>query len=212
MSTTPPRALSRHYIYAPHSYLRLSAFLDQEQTAALLARAKELLSLVAVGAAAALVLLVRVVQPERHPLVTVHQDQLPPVQMVPVHHLHPRLAKVGQHEQQLLLHRLEVTVADDVLTRHRVVLVHEQTVLPDEIVKEGTPDSFAARVIGREDRSFRKGAEGPGRSVTQRQVSMTGELQVTDPELLRAALVNGMGRGKAYGCGLMTLAREVQAS
>lgn len=79
--------------------------------------------------------------------------------------------------------------------------------LPDEIVKEGAPESPAARVIGREDRAFRKGSNDPSRIVTQRQVTMTGELQVTDPGLLRTALIQGMGRGKAYGCGLMTLAR-----
>lgn len=79
--------------------------------------------------------------------------------------------------------------------------------LPDEIVTERAPDFPAAHVIGREDRSFRKDAGGPGHVVTQRQVAMTGGLQVTDPGMLRAALVNGMGRGKAYGCGLMTLAR-----
>ena len=34
-----------------------------------------------------------------------------------------------------------------------------------------------------------------------------GVLEVTDPDALRRALTHGIGRGKAYGCGLMTLAR-----
>jgi len=34
-----------------------------------------------------------------------------------------------------------------------------------------------------------------------------GRLEVDDVELFRHALLNGMGRAKAYGCGLMTLAR-----
>ena len=34
-----------------------------------------------------------------------------------------------------------------------------------------------------------------------------GVLEVTDPDALRHGLVHGIGRGKAYGCGLMTLAR-----
>ena len=33
-----------------------------------------------------------------------------------------------------------------------------------------------------------------------------GELEITDTEQLRDTLINGMGRGKAYGCGLLTLA------
>lgn len=33
-----------------------------------------------------------------------------------------------------------------------------------------------------------------------------GELEVVDPERLRSALLNGIGRGKGYGCGLLTLA------
>ena len=34
-----------------------------------------------------------------------------------------------------------------------------------------------------------------------------GVLEVSDPQALRHAVVSGIGRGKAYGCGLLTLAR-----
>lgn len=37
-------------------------------------------------------------------------------------------------------------------------------------------------------------------------VTYDGRLRVTDPEALRSALVSGIGKGKAYGCGLLTLA------
>lgn len=43
--------------------------------------------------------------------------------------------------------------------------------------------------------------------VTLALATFEGVLEVTDPELLRHGLVHGIGRGKAYGCGLMTLAR-----
>ena len=36
-------------------------------------------------------------------------------------------------------------------------------------------------------------------------VTYEGILQVTDPEQFRALLCQGMGRGKAYGLGLMTI-------
>ncbi|GEK04458.1 type I-E CRISPR-associated protein Cas6/Cse3/CasE [Streptomyces sp. 1-11] len=37
-------------------------------------------------------------------------------------------------------------------------------------------------------------------------VTFDGRLEVTDPQLLRRALTQGIGKAKAYGCGLLTLA------
>ena len=45
-----------------------------------------------------------------------------------------------------------------------------------------------------------------GRMVTLSTAVFEGSLQVDDPELLRKALVAGIGPGKGYGCGLLTLA------
>lgn len=56
--------------------------------------------------------------------------------------------------------------------------------------------------------SFRKsrgGDPGAGR-VSLVAVTFDGRLEVTDPEALRRTLVHGLGKAKAYGCGLMTLA------
>ncbi len=39
------------------------------------------------------------------------------------------------------------------------------------------------------------------------RADFVGHLEVIDAERLRESLVHGMGRAKAYGCGLMTLAR-----
>lgn len=50
---------------------------------------------------------------------------------------------------------------------------------------------------------FRRG----DRRVTLAIASFEGVLEVSDPQALRHAVVNGIGRGKAYGCGLLTLAR-----
>lgn len=46
-----------------------------------------------------------------------------------------------------------------------------------------------------------------GKTVSIGQARFEGALRVTDPALLRTALTQGIGRGKAYGNGLMTLAR-----
>jgi CRISPR system Cascade subunit CasE len=52
--------------------------------------------------------------------------------------------------------------------------------------------------------SFQKGGRG-GPLVTLSTATFVGNLVVTDAEKMREALVNGIGRGRAYGCGLITL-------
>ncbi|MBO3142456.1 type I-E CRISPR-associated protein Cas6/Cse3/CasE [Dermatophilus congolensis] len=46
-----------------------------------------------------------------------------------------------------------------------------------------------------------------GRNVTIAMATYDGLLHVTDADALREALTEGIGRAKAYGCGLMTLAK-----
>ena len=53
---------------------------------------------------------------------------------------------------------------------------------------------------------FQKGQQG--KPVTLLSVVYEGILQVTDPVLLRQVLTEGLGRGKAYGQGLLTVTRE----
>ena len=75
---------------------------------------------------------------------------------------------------------------------------------------EGTDE--AVLVAYRERPVFnrrRPGGEGCDRVTINRTV-YEGVLRVTDPESLRRALIAGIGRSKAYGCGLMTLARVRQ--
>lgn len=63
-------------------------------------------------------------------------------------------------------------------------------------------------VTGRGDRRFSRRAEGgKANTVTLRQAQFDGTMTVTDVPALRGVLVNGVGRGKAYGCGLLTLRR-----
>jgi CRISPR system Cascade subunit CasE len=56
--------------------------------------------------------------------------------------------------------------------------------------------------------SFAKSREerAQQRQVKVVTVTFEGLLTITDPPALRRALIQGLGRGKAYGCGLMTLA------
>lgn len=53
---------------------------------------------------------------------------------------------------------------------------------------------------------FSKGTEG-NRKVTLRTATFEGVLTICDLERFRQALLSGIGRAKAYGCGLLTVAR-----
>ncbi|MBF6360745.1 type I-E CRISPR-associated protein Cas6/Cse3/CasE [Nocardia farcinica] len=59
-----------------------------------------------------------------------------------------------------------------------------------------------AVITERTTKRFRRGSA----TVTLSVVTYEGVLAVSDPEKLRTALVNGIGRAKGYGCGLLTLA------
>lgn len=61
----------------------------------------------------------------------------------------------------------------------------------------------AVRLTERERLSFAK--RGGPRVIIQ-AVTYEGRLCVEDPGLARASLLNGVGAGRAYGCGLITLA------
>ncbi|MER7835363.1 type I-E CRISPR-associated protein Cas6/Cse3/CasE [Streptomyces sp. NPDC096040] len=62
------------------------------------------------------------------------------------------------------------------------------------------------QITVRDQRSLNFGKRSaPGR-VTLTTVTYDGRLQVTDPDALRHVLTSGLGKAKAYGCGLMTLA------
>ena len=54
---------------------------------------------------------------------------------------------------------------------------------------------------------FRKGTER-GRPVTLLSVTYEGRLTITDPVLFIQTLTEGLGRGKAYGLGLLTVAQR----
>lgn len=55
---------------------------------------------------------------------------------------------------------------------------------------------------------FGKGKESRGsrNQVRTAKARFSGTLEVTDAAALRGALINGIGRARAYGCGLLTLA------
>lgn len=56
------------------------------------------------------------------------------------------------------------------------------------------------------DKTRNANGKGRGKPVTLVTVTYDGRLEITDPPLLRRTLTQGLGRAKAYGCGLITLA------
>lgn len=71
---------------------------------------------------------------------------------------------------------------------------------PAEVVP---PEGFSAvRVTSREKLSFKRGQQ----RVTIARATFEGACEVANVDLLHHALTGGVGRAKAYGCGLLTLA------
>ncbi|MFF3305438.1 type I-E CRISPR-associated protein Cas6/Cse3/CasE [Streptomyces sp. NPDC002908] len=90
----------------------------------------------------------------------------------------------------------------------------DQRLLPSGTTHTGQPhdgDRYELTVHDKRALSFAKsrGSATPGARkapVSLVTVTFDGRLEVTDPEKLRRTLRQGIGKAKAYGCGLLTLA------
>lgn len=79
----------------------------------------------------------------------------------------------------------------------------------EEDLRSETGELLARRNLTLTERGtlrFGKHADGSRMQVTLATAQFDGLLEVTDAVALRGALTSGVGRGKAYGCGLLTLA------
>lgn len=68
----------------------------------------------------------------------------------------------------------------------------------------GDPTEPNVQIVERERLAFRKPVGG--NLVTLDTAVFEGRLRVTDSSRFRDVVTNGLGKGKAYGCGLLTLA------
>ncbi|MBR8740175.1 type I-E CRISPR-associated protein Cas6/Cse3/CasE [Nocardiopsis sp. MG754419] len=106
-----------------------------------------------------------------------------------------------------------------VTPRHQVGwLLKKQERCGFEVLRATDPDPAMPEVDGydvlvreRDSAGFDKADPRPERKGRRMRVPVVtatfdGRLTVTDPEALRRALTSGIGRAKAYGCGLLTLA------
>ena len=76
---------------------------------------------------------------------------------------------------------------------------------PKEIPRATSADDYQVIVRDHRDLEFKRKATDRN-SVKLLTVTYDGRLQVDDPDKLRTVLTAGLGKAKAYGCGLMTLA------
>ncbi|QID35101.1 type I-E CRISPR-associated protein Cas6/Cse3/CasE [Streptomyces albus] len=76
--------------------------------------------------------------------------------------------------------------------------------------KDDPGDEYEVIVHNKVPHQFRKGDAPRNAKTDVRLVRVTydGRLRITDPDALRRTLTCGLGKAKAYGCGLMTLAPE----
>lgn len=85
---------------------------------------------------------------------------------------------------------------------------------PAEVPRADEKAEHELLVHSRRDLVFGKSDEESGKRLDVRltRVTFDGRLRVTDADLLRRTLTAGIGKAKAYGCGLMTLAPVVETS
>jgi CRISPR system Cascade subunit CasE len=111
----------------------------------------------------------------------------------------------GLVEGQVLRFRLE---ANPTVTRrgkrHGLRRVDEQLVWLHRQAQRHGFDVLAATVSRIERRSFRKRTGGA--PIVLLAVRFDGYLQVREPYLLKRAIAQGIGHGKALGCGLLSIA------
>ncbi|MGW2155023.1 type I-E CRISPR-associated protein Cas6/Cse3/CasE [Nonomuraea sp. NPDC001699] len=79
-------------------------------------------------------------------------------------------------------------------------------VLEKPVERQLVPGQDQHEVIVHDRRQLTFKKSGQQKPVTLVTVTFDGRLEVTDPDALRRTLTMGLGRAKAYGCGLMTLA------
>jgi CRISPR system Cascade subunit CasE len=71
------------------------------------------------------------------------------------------------------------------------------------------PDAPNVRALPEDKSRGWRNREGRKQGLTFGSVLFEGKLAITDAERFQATLANGIGSGKAYGFGLLSIAREI---
>ena len=119
--------------------------------------------------------------------------------------IEPMIAKGDYHVAELEDGWTVVTEDSSVCSHYEHTIVINENGLPELLSYPGfalTEDSFTVTRV-----QWHHFAKRGTRPVSLLAVTYEGVLQVTDPEAFRNLLCQGMGRGKAYGLGLLTVMR-----
>ncbi|MGA5823150.1 type I-E CRISPR-associated protein Cas6/Cse3/CasE [Kitasatospora sp. NPDC094028] len=116
------------------------------------------------------------------------------------------------HRSYRMPHRTaaqQLTWLLDRTTRWGFTIPEARTDTPAPGLESSAPDAPVqiareVRITDRSRSTFTK--PGTRTPVTLTTATFEGHLRITDPGLLQAALLGGIGPSKAYGCGLLTLA------
>jgi CRISPR system Cascade subunit CasE len=73
--------------------------------------------------------------------------------------------------------------------------------------RQGVRHGFAVKVGVVSASDLLESNRKPGSSITVQQVCFDGVLEVQGPSSVQNALLDGIGHAKAFGCGLLSLAR-----
>lgn len=123
----------------------------------------------------------------------------------PVHNIRHEYVKVGERTKRAA-HRTPRHQMDWLLKRQEGAGFEiVQKPVERRLLPEG--DEYELIVSGQIPLQFRRSsAEARKNDVQITKVTFDGRLRVTEPDLFRRTLTHGLGKAKAYGCGLMTLA------
>ncbi|GLF98748.1 type I-E CRISPR-associated protein Cas6/Cse3/CasE [Streptomyces yaizuensis] len=123
----------------------------------------------------------------------------------PVHNIHHQYSKPGDPTKRAA-HRTPRHQIGWLLERQeRAGFAIVEKPLDRRLLPEG--DEHELIVRDQQPLQFRRPPAKSGRDdVRITRVTFDGRLRVTDPDLLRRTLTQGLGKAKAYGCGLLTLA------
>ncbi len=104
------------------------------------------------------------------------------------------------------------TVADQITWLTKKAIQHGFNIPPTRYPADIGPDGNPPLQLHLRDRGTNRFTKPDPTTDKRNQVSLTtatyeGILHVTDPSALRQTLTTGIGQGRAYGCGLLTLAR-----